>query len=112
MNKKVNNIGIEAKAPERQCEDNKCPWHGHLKIRGRLLEGKVISTKGMRSAVILIEYNYKVPKYERSERRRTHISIYRPDCIDVAVGDVVRVAECRPLSKTKKFVIFEVIKKA
>ena len=108
---RVNNIGIEAKAPKKKCDDSNCPWHGHLKIRGRLLKGKIVSTKGLRSAVILREYYHKVPKYERSERRRTHLSVHNPDCIDVKAGDTVLVGECRPLSKTKKFVIIEILGK-
>ena len=109
--KKINNIGIEAKAPKKSCNDERCPWHGHLKIRGAMLKGKIISTKGLRSAVILIEYYNRVPKYERSERKRTHISVHNPDCLDVKTGDRVLVAECRPISKTKKFVIVETINK-
>ena len=108
---KVNNIGIEAKSPKQSCDDVKCPWHGHLKIRGRLLKGKIISTKGTRSAIVLREYFHKILKYERSERRKSHIAVHNPDCIDVHVGDDVQIAECRPLSKTKKFVIVEIINK-
>ncbi len=109
MKRKVNNIGIEAKAPKKSCEDVNCPWHGHLKIRGRVLKGKVISVRGIRSAVVLIEYYHKNPKYERSERRRGHISAHNPECLEVKTNDTVVIVECKPISKTKKFVIVEIL---
>jgi small subunit ribosomal protein S17 len=35
---------------------------------------------------------------------------HNPPCINAKEGDVVKIAECRPLSKTKKFVVIEVAK--
>jgi len=107
---KTGDIGIKAKAPKQLCEDPKCPWHGKLPVRGRVVEGKVVSAKAQRTAIIEREYFQLVPKYERYERRHSRIVAYKPDCIDVKVGDVVKIAECRPLSKTKHFVVIEVLK--
>ena len=108
---KVNNIGIDAKPPKETCSDNKCPWHGHVKIRGQVLEGKVVSAKAYKSAVVEIEYLHYVPKYERYERRRSKITVHNPECIRAKEGDIVRIGETRPLSKTKHFVIFEIVKR-
>ena len=52
-----------------------------------------------------------MPKYERYERRKSKMIVYNPECIDAKKGDVVKVAECRPLSKTKSFVVIEVIER-
>jgi len=108
---KARDIGIKAKPPEQSCEDPKCPWHGKLPVRGRVVEGRVVSTKAQRTAIVEREYFHFIPKYERYERRHSRIVAYKPDCIDVKVGDKVRIAECRPLSKTKHFVVIEVLKK-
>ena len=107
---KALDIGIKAKLPERTCEDPKCPWHGTLPIRGRVIEGRVVSAKAQRTAIIESEYFRFIPKYERYERRHSRIVAYKPDCIDVKVGDKAKIAECRPLSKTKRFVVIEVSK--
>jgi small subunit ribosomal protein S17 len=41
----------------------------------------------------------------RYERRRSKIHAYLPPCIDVKEGDVVQIAECRPLAKSVAFVV-------
>ena len=107
---KVRNIGIDAKPPANACDDPKCPWHGSLKVRGKILEGKVVSTEAAKTAIIEREYFHLVPKYERYERRHSRIVAYKPECIDVKVGDIAKVAECKPLSKTKAFVVVEKVK--
>ena len=103
----VNNIGIDAKPPEAECRDEKCPWHGHLKLRGRIFKGRVVSTKANKTAIVEWDFVRFVRKYERFERRKTRVVAYLPDCIKVRKGDIVRIGETRPLSKTKKFVVFE-----
>jgi small subunit ribosomal protein S17 len=103
-------IGIKANPPKQTCEDPKCPWHGTLPVRGQVTEGRVVSAKAARTAIIEKEYLHFVPKYERYERRKSRIVAYNPDCIEAKLGDVVRIAECRPLSKTKQFVVIEKLK--
>lgn len=95
---------------EEKCEDKNCPIHGSLKTRGRVFTGIVKSDKMSRTAVIEFERMFYLPKYERYERRRTRFKAHNPDCISARTGDNVRVMECRPLSKTKNFVIIEKIK--
>lgn len=105
-------IGIEAKKPDKECNDEKCPWHGKLPLRGRTFTGTVASDGGLRTVIVRWHYNYFIPKFERYERRNTSVSAYNPDCIKAKKGDIVRIAECRPLSKTKSFVVFEKVEGA
>ncbi len=109
--KKVRDIGIEVKPPEKECNDPKCPFHGTLPIRGKILEGIVVSAKAPKTAIIRRDYLHYVPKYERYERRRSRIVAYNPECIAAKEGDRVRIAECRPLSKTKHFVVVEILER-
>ncbi len=48
-----------------------------------------------------------VPKYERYEKRTSSYAAHCPPCIEAKLGDKVRIAECRPLSKTISFVTIE-----
>jgi len=102
-------IGIDANPPQERCNDPHCPWHGHAKIRGRIFEGVVVSTKMQRSVVVQWDYIKKVRKYKRYMRARTKITAHLPDCIKVKEGDKVRIGETKPISKTKAFVVFEVL---
>jgi small subunit ribosomal protein S17 len=108
---KARDIGIDAAPPKKVCEDKKCPWHGKLPVRGKVLDGIVVSARAQKTAIVHREYFQFIPKYERYERRHTRIGAYNPECIAAKEGERVRIAECRPLSKTKHFVVIERIKK-
>lgn len=95
--------------PEQECEDPNCPFHGTLSIRGRMLIGDVISDRMNKSVVVRISYTKFISKYERYARMSNKITAYNTPCLNVTMGDRVRIAECRPLSKTKTFVVVEKI---
>jgi len=104
-----NNIGIAAAAPKKTCSDSKCPWHGNISLRGRIFTGKIVSSKPNKTAIIQWDFVHYIPKYERYERRHSRINAYNPDCIAAKKGETVRIAECRPLSKTKSFAVIEIV---
>jgi len=105
---KTKDISYDVRPPEETCEgDPNCPFHGKLPIRGKVLNGKVVSDKMQGSVVVERNYLHYIPKYERYERRRNRIAAHSPRCINAKAGDKVKIAECRPLSKTKKFVVIE-----
>lgn len=107
MNGDVKDIGIDVKAPTEACEDKHCPFHGKLPVRGQVIDGVVISTKMDRTAVVEKQYLNYDKKYERYEKRTSHYSAHNPPCLNIKVGDVVSIMECRPISKTVSFVIVE-----
>jgi small subunit ribosomal protein S17 len=107
---KVRNIGIDVKVPKETCEDDFCPFHGTLPVRKKVIEGIVVSSKAQKTAVIERQYLTFLHKYERYERRHSRINAYNPTCISAKEGDWVKIAECRPLSKTKSHVVVEVVK--
>lgn len=100
-------IGIVAEAPKQKCIDAKCPFHGKLSVRGRQFTGLVVSTKMRKTAVIEFERLNFLKKYERYEKRRTKLKAHNPQCINALEGDIVNLVECRPLSKTKSFVVVQ-----
>jgi small subunit ribosomal protein S17 len=106
----MKNIGIGITAPEKACTDRNCPFHGTLKIHGRLMVMEVVSAKAYKTATVEKERKAFVKKYERLEKRRTKIKVHNPECIAAQAGDHVKIAETRPISKTKHFVIVEKVK--
>jgi small subunit ribosomal protein S17 len=106
---KVRNIGFNTKPPEDTCTDINCPFHGNLSVRGQVITGVVSSVKMQNSLLVKKEFTHLVPKYERYEKRTSIYSAHCPPCIKVNVGDNVRIAECRPISKTISFVTIEKI---
>ena len=101
-------VGIEVPEPKSECNDPNCPFHGSLAIRGQVLEGIVASYKAERTITVERSYYKFIRKYERYEKRKSKIKAHKPDCMDLKVGDAVKIAECRPLSTTKHFVVVEV----
>ncbi|WP_414469327.1 30S ribosomal protein S17 [Methanobacterium sp. ACI-7] len=101
-------VGIDVQEPKEKCEDPNCPFHGSLPVRGQILEGIVTSNKAERTITVERSFYKFIQKYERYEKRKSKITAHKPDCIDVNIGDTVKIAECRPLSKTKQFVLIEV----
>ena len=101
------NIGLVEETPRQQCNDLKCPFHGNLSVRGRQFVGTIISTKMRKTAVIEFDRLQFLKKYERYEKRRTRLKVHNPECINAKEGDIVKIIECMPLSKTKNFVIVQ-----
>ena len=54
-------------------------------------------------------YSHYVEKYERLEKRRNSYAAHNPPCIDAQEGDMVKIMECRPLAKSKSFVVVQKI---
>lgn len=103
------NIGLQVPEPKSQCTDELCPFHGTLGIRGKLIQGKVVSAKAPKMVVVQQEYPRIVTKYKRYARSQSKIHAHRPTCIDLKEGDTVLTAECRPISKSVSFVVVKVL---
>jgi small subunit ribosomal protein S17 len=110
---KIKNIGIEAAKPSKSPKsiDPKDPFHGSVKVRGRIFTGTVVSARMQKTVTVEWPLRKFNKKYERFEMRRTRVKAHNPEVIDAREGDLVRIAETRPLSKTKNFVVIEVLKK-
>ena len=100
-------IGIDVEAPKEGCNDDNCPFHGHLKVRGMRIVGKVVSAKMQKTVVVEKERLRMIQKYERIKRSSSKYAAHLPPCIHVSEGDEVMIMECRPLSKSVSFVVIE-----
>ncbi len=103
-------IGLDVQPPAKDCTDPKCPFHGVLPVRGQVLKGVVVSDKMDKTVVVQRTFVKKIAKFERYEKRKTKVHAHNPPCINAKQGDSVTIAECRPLSKTKSYVVVEVSK--
>ncbi|MUV89033.1 30S ribosomal protein S17 [Halapricum sp. CBA1109] len=101
-------LGLNVQQPETTCDDENCPFHGTLSVRGQTLEGTVASTDMTKTVIVEREYDVKVPKYDRFMKRRSRVPAHAPPCMDLEVGDTVTIAETRPLSKTKSHVVVSI----
>ncbi|MDA4111145.1 MAG: 30S ribosomal protein S17 [Thaumarchaeota archaeon] len=100
-------IGLDVKPPGRMCEDPNCPFHGALRIRGKLQTGKVVSVSAKNMAVVQQESTQFNKKYLRYLKKRHKLHAHISPCLDLKIGDTATIAECRPISKTVSFVVVE-----
>ena len=77
----------------------------------RTLQGKVVSDKMDKTVTVLIERKVKHPLYGKIIRRSTKIHAH-DEQTQYGIGDVVVIQESHPLSKTKSWVVKELVEKA
>ena len=77
----------------------------------RTVEGRVVSNKMDKTVTVLVERQVKHPLYGKYVRRSTKLHAHDEDnaCHE---GDVVRLVQTRPLSKTKTWRVVEVLTRA
>ena len=76
----------------------------------RTVEGRVISNKMQKTVTVLVERQVKHGLYGKYIKRSTKLHAH--DEQDCQEGDVVRVSESRPLSKTKNWRVVEIVTRA
>ena len=104
---KARDIGIDVPLPAKPCEDQHCPFHGKLSVRGQSLEAVVVTARMQRTVVVERTSSLYVRKYERYEKRTRRMLAHAPDCLSLQPGHKVTLMECRPLSKTVSFVVIQ-----
>ena len=75
------------------------------------LIGKVVSAKNDKTITVLVETYKKHPLYGKRVKYSKKYAAHDENNI-ANVGDTVRIAQTRPLSKTKRYELVEVIEKA
>jgi len=77
----------------------------------RTLTGKVISNKMDKSITVLIERRVQHPIYGKFIRKSTKLHAHDEQNV-CKEGDIVKIAECRPLSNSKAWVLVAVVESA
>lgn len=68
----------------------------------RVLQGVVVSNAGDKTIVVRVERRVRHPLYKKIIRRSKRYHAHDPENVH-GVGDVVRIRECRPVSKLKSW---------
>lgn len=108
--KPAKNSEVISATKDSKCNDKNCPKCGTISLRGRTFVGRVVSDKMNKTVVVEWERRHFLAKYERYIKRKTKLKAHNPECINAKKGDKVKIMESRPLSKTKNFVVVEIIK--
>ena len=103
--------------PHKKVQENKILANAEnetkIGTRGRTFEG-IITKKFPKRIVMEFERMIYVRKYERYAKLKTKIHARLPDFMEkeINIGDLVKVQECRPLSKIIHFVVVQKLKDA
>ena len=72
----------------------------------RVLQGTVVSDKAEKTVTVLVERRVKHPLYGKIIRRSKKYHAH-DEANAIKAGDVVRIEECAPMSKTKTWRVLE-----
>ena len=78
-----------------------------IRTRGRTFTAIVVEARMQNTATVEWPRRKYTTKYERYMTARTRIKAHNPSNIDAKKGDIVKIMECKPISKTKHFIIIE-----
>jgi small subunit ribosomal protein S17 len=79
--------------------------------RRKVREGLVVSTAMDKTAVVAVTERVRHPRYAKTVQRTTKLYVHDAEN-EANNGDRVRVAETRPLSKTKRWRLVEILERA
>lgn len=79
--------------------------------RKKAFNGLVVSNKMDKSITVSVERRFKHPLYGKYVKKTTKFTAHdeKNEC---NVGDTVRILETRPLSRTKRWRLVEILEKA
>ncbi|MCI6279747.1 MAG: 30S ribosomal protein S17 [Porphyromonas sp.] len=77
----------------------------------KVRQGVVVSNKMDKSIVVAVRWKEKHPMYGKfvNKTKKYHVHDEKNECGE---GDVVRIMETRPLSKTKRWRLLQIVEKA
>ncbi len=77
----------------------------------KVFQGKVVSDKMDKTITVLIERRQLHPLYQKYVTRSKKLKAH-DETNDAKIGDIVRVIECRPISKDKTWKLVEIVERA
>lgn len=80
-----------------------------VSTRGFQKEGVVVSDKGKLTVIVEQDLTRYIAKYKRYARSSSRIPAHNPVEMNAKMGDLVRIAQCRKISKTKAWIVTAVL---
>ena len=77
----------------------------------RTKTGRVTSSKADKTVTVMLERQVKHPLYGKYIKRSTKVHAHDEEN-SCGEGDLVKISECRPLSKTKSWQVVEILERA
>ena len=71
--------------------------------------GRVVSDKMEKTVIVAVEYTRPHPLYKKAMKRTSKFAAHDDQNL-CKIGDIVRIEETRPLSKTKRWIVREILK--
>ncbi len=79
--------------------------------RRKVRVGTVVSDKMDKTVVVVVEWQFGNPKHKEQVKRTARYKAH-DGRNEAKVGDRVRIQECRPLSRDKRWLLKEIVEKA
>ncbi|MBE2318038.1 30S ribosomal protein S17 [Solirubrobacter sp. CPCC 204708] len=99
----------EARAAAPAVEEQHAPEHGPG--RPKVRQGIVVSDKPDKTVVVRVDIARRHKRYHKILRSSITLHVH-DESNDAHAGDTVRVQECRPMSRTKRWRLLEVLERA
>ena len=95
--------------PRRSVEEQHAPEHGPGKPKVR--QGIVVSDKADKTIVVRVDIARRHKRYHKILRSSITLHVH-DESNDANAGDTVRVQECRPMSRSKRWRLLDVLERA
>jgi small subunit ribosomal protein S17 len=99
----------EARKDQSTAEPDVAPEHGPG--RAKVRQGVVVSDKADKTIIVRVDVTRRHRRYGKILRTSTKLHAH-DERNDAGTGDTVRVVECRPMSRTKRWRLTDVLEKA
>lgn len=80
-----------------------------LSTRGHITSGVVVSDRAKRTVIVQRDIETYIPRYKRYARSISKTPAHNPEELGARMGDVVEIAECRKISKTKAWIVTKIL---
>ena len=104
MTEKTSETVVQAEVPEVPA----APEAGGARLRRKIRTGVVVSDQNDKTVTVLVERQFAHPLYTKQVKKTKKYRAHDENN-EYKTGDVVRITETRPLSKTKRWRVIELL---
>ena len=97
--------------PAEQVEQVEVPEADGARLRRKIRTGVVVSAQNDKTVTVLVERQFAHPLYTKQVRKTKKYRAH-DETNEYQMGDVVRIVETRPLSKTKRWRVLELLERS